>query len=200
MRHVSIDYDVTTPANTMLTAESGSGDLQLCQFERNRAGAAGSGSIRADKLGAGPSSKPARVASKRRTSWAPLPFRPGQAKCVHELGSAGDVVAGTGSGSIKLTDVQGADQGGNRLRHPRDQRPAYFPMEAGDGFRGHRDCRLAATLVSRWMRRPARARSKRIFRSPCGAPSTSTTSPEPSTAAALRSRRKPVQGIFGFSS
>src|ERR1700684_652978 len=29
MRHVSIDYEITTPANTMLAAESGSGDLQL---------------------------------------------------------------------------------------------------------------------------------------------------------------------------
>src|SRR5580692_5828493 len=27
-RHVNIDYDITTPANTMLVAESGSGDLQ----------------------------------------------------------------------------------------------------------------------------------------------------------------------------
>src|ERR1700723_4247471 len=29
MRHVAIDYEITTPANTMLAAESGSGDLQL---------------------------------------------------------------------------------------------------------------------------------------------------------------------------
>ena len=28
-RHVSIDYEITTPANTMLVAESGSGELQL---------------------------------------------------------------------------------------------------------------------------------------------------------------------------
>ena len=57
----------------------------------------------------------------------------------------------------------------------------------------------AAALVSRWMRKPARARSKRIFRSPCGDPWTSITLREPSTEAARPSRRKRVRGMSGFS-
>ncbi len=52
-RHVSIDYEITTPTNTMLTAESGSGDLQLSNLTGTVRGHTGSGSIRADKLGAG---------------------------------------------------------------------------------------------------------------------------------------------------
>ncbi len=53
MRHVSIDYEITTPANTMLSAESGSGDLQLSNLSGTVKAHTGSGSIRADKLGAG---------------------------------------------------------------------------------------------------------------------------------------------------
>src|SRR5277367_3071801 len=51
-RHVSIDYEITTPANTMLVAESGSGDLQLSNMNGTVKGHTGSGSIHADKLGA----------------------------------------------------------------------------------------------------------------------------------------------------
>jgi hypothetical protein len=52
-RHVTIDYDITTPANTMLVAESGSGDLQLSNINGTVKAHTGSGSIRADKLGSG---------------------------------------------------------------------------------------------------------------------------------------------------
>src|ERR1700761_5178176 len=52
-RHVSIDYEITTPASTMLVAESGSGDLQLSSMKGTVKAHTGSGSIRADKLGAG---------------------------------------------------------------------------------------------------------------------------------------------------
>ena len=53
MHHVSIDYDVTAPSNTMLQAESGSGDLKLSNMTGTVKGHTGSGSIEADKLGAG---------------------------------------------------------------------------------------------------------------------------------------------------
>src|ERR1700691_3113446 len=52
-RHASIDYEITTPTNTMLSAESGSGDLQLSNLNGTVRGHTGSGSIRADKLGSG---------------------------------------------------------------------------------------------------------------------------------------------------
>ena len=51
MRHVTIDYEITTPANTMLVAESGSGDLQLSNLNGTVRAHTGSGSIHADKLG-----------------------------------------------------------------------------------------------------------------------------------------------------
>jgi hypothetical protein len=53
MRHVAIDYEVTAPSNTMLTAESGSGDLKISNMTGTVKGHTGSGSIEADKLGAG---------------------------------------------------------------------------------------------------------------------------------------------------
>ena len=52
-RHVSIDYEITTPANTMLVAESGSGDLQVSNINGTVKAHTGSGSIRAEKLGSG---------------------------------------------------------------------------------------------------------------------------------------------------
>jgi hypothetical protein len=52
-RHVSIDYEITTPAHTMLVAESGSGDLQISNIDGTVKAHTGSGSIRADKLGSG---------------------------------------------------------------------------------------------------------------------------------------------------
>ena len=51
--HVSIDYEITTPAHTMLVAESGSGDLQVSNIDGTVKAHTGSGSIRADKLGSG---------------------------------------------------------------------------------------------------------------------------------------------------
>src|ERR1700677_3392694 len=53
MRHVSIDYEIKTPGNTMLVAESGSGDLQPSNINGTVRAHTGSGSIHADRLGAG---------------------------------------------------------------------------------------------------------------------------------------------------
>jgi hypothetical protein len=42
-RHASIDYEITTPANTMLVAETGSGDLQLSNINGTVRAHTGSG-------------------------------------------------------------------------------------------------------------------------------------------------------------
>jgi len=108
MRHVSIDYEITTPANTMLTAESGSGDLQLSNLNGTVRAHTGSGSIRADKLGAGSRLETGSGSIEATNLMGSTTLQTGSGEVQAELGSAGDVVAGTGSGSIKLTNVQGA--------------------------------------------------------------------------------------------
>jgi Putative adhesin len=108
MRHVSIDYEITTPANTMLTAESGSGDLQLSNLNGTVQGHTGSGSIRADKLGPGSKLDTGSGSIEATQLMGSTTLQTGSGDVRAELGSAGDVVAGTGSGTIKLTNVQGA--------------------------------------------------------------------------------------------
>jgi hypothetical protein len=108
MRHVSIDYEITTPANTMLTAESGSGDLQLSNLNGTVQAHTGSGSIRADKLGAGSRLETGSGSIEATNLMGSTTLQTGSGEVRAELGSAGDVVAGTGSGSIKLTNVHGA--------------------------------------------------------------------------------------------
>src|ERR1700677_4718370 len=108
MRHVSIDYEITTPANTMLAAESGSGDLQRSSLNGTVQAHTGSGSIRADKLGSGSKLETGSGSIEATNLGGSTTLQTGSGEVRAQLGSAGDVVAGTGSGSIKLTDVHGA--------------------------------------------------------------------------------------------
>jgi hypothetical protein len=108
MRHVSIDYEITTPANTMLVAESGSGDLQLSNLNGTVQAHTGSGSIRADKLGAGSKLDTGSGSIEATNLMGSSTLQTGSGDIRAGLGSAGDVVAGTGSGTINLTGVQGA--------------------------------------------------------------------------------------------
>lgn len=49
--NVSIDYDITLPSNTQLTAHSGSGDLRIINVSGSTDASTGSGDIQADGLG-----------------------------------------------------------------------------------------------------------------------------------------------------
>src|SRR3984885_12268851 len=120
MRHVSIDYDVTTPANTMLTAESGSGDLQLSNLNGTVRAHTGSGSIRADKLGAGSRLETGSGSIEATNLMGSTTLQTGSGEVRAELGSARGEVAGTGSGTIKLTGVQGAIKVGSGARFTLD--------------------------------------------------------------------------------
>src|ERR1700728_4703829 len=107
-RHVSIDYEITTPANTMLVAESGSGDLQLSNLNGTVKAHTGSGSIRAEKLGSGSRLETGSGSIEATNLIGSNTLQTGSGEIHAQLASAGDVVAGTGSGDIKLADVQGA--------------------------------------------------------------------------------------------
>jgi len=107
MHHVSIDYEITTPANTMLSAESGSGDLQLSNLSGTVKGNTGSGDIRADKLGASSRLETGSGTIEANNLMGSTSLQTGSGDIRAQLGAAGDVVAVTGSGSIKVANVQG---------------------------------------------------------------------------------------------
>jgi hypothetical protein len=133
--HVSIDYDITTPANTMLVAESGSGDLQLSNLNGTVKGHTGSGSIRADKLGSGSRLETGSGTIEASNLMGATTLQTGSGEIRAQLSSAGDVVAGTGSGDIKLENVQGAVKAetGSGTLEISGQPTAPWKLETGSG-------------------------------------------------------------------
>jgi hypothetical protein len=134
-RHVTIDYDITTPANTMLVAESGSGDLQLSNINGTVKAHTGSGSIRADKLGSGSKLETGSGSIEANNLAGSTNLQTGSGEIRASLSSAGDVVAGTGSGSIRLENVQGslkAETGSGTLEIS-GQPTAPWKLETGSG-------------------------------------------------------------------
>ncbi len=133
--HVSIDYEITTPTNTMLVAESGSGDLQLSNLSGTVKAHTGSGSIHAEKLGAGSKLETGSGTIDANNLMGSTSMQTGSGEIRAQLASAGDVVAGTGSGSIKLENVQGslkAETGSGSLEIS-GQPTAPWKLETGSG-------------------------------------------------------------------
>lgn len=134
-RHVSIDYEITTPANTMLVAESGSGDLQISNINGTVKAQTGSGSIHADKLGAGSKLETGSGTIDANNLMGSTTLQTGSGEIRAQLASAGDVVAGTGSGDIKLENVQGAlkAETGSGTLEISGQPTAPWKLETGSG-------------------------------------------------------------------
>jgi len=134
-RHVSVDYEITTPTNTMLVAESGSGDLQLSGISGTVRAHTGSGSVRADKLGSGSRLESGSGTIEANNLQGATSLQTGSGEIRAQLGSAGDVVASTGSGSINLGNVQGAvkaDTGSGSIEIS-GQPTAPWKLETGSG-------------------------------------------------------------------
>jgi hypothetical protein len=133
--HVTIDYDITTPANTMLVAESGSGDLQLSGVGGTVRAHTGSGSIHADKLGSGSRLESGSGSIEANNLQGATTLQTGSGSIRAQLSAAGDVTASTGSGSIELGNVQGAlkaDTGSGEIRVS-GQPTAPWKLETGSG-------------------------------------------------------------------
>jgi hypothetical protein len=88
--HVSIDYEITTPKNTHLKAESGSGDLKAVSMNGGVRLETGSGSVNGDDLGGDGY------------------LQTGSGDIRVNFSNGGNVTAGAGSGSIRLTGVKGS--------------------------------------------------------------------------------------------
>jgi Putative adhesin len=135
MHHVSIDYEITTPSNTMLVAESGSGDLQLSNLNGTVKAHTGSGSIHAEKLGAGSRLETGSGTIDADNLLGSTTLQTGSGEIRAHLISAGDVIASTGSGSIKLENVQGAVKAetGSGSLEVSGQPTSPWKLETGSG-------------------------------------------------------------------
>jgi hypothetical protein len=135
MRHVSIDYEVTAPPNTTLTAESGSGDLKISNMTGTVKGHTGSGSIEADKVGAGSRLDTGSGSITASNVMGSATLSTGSGEIHAQLGAAGDVSAETGSGSIRLENVQGGlkAETGSGSMDVSGQPTSPWKLETGSG-------------------------------------------------------------------
>lgn len=88
--NISIDYDVTVPADVALNLHSGSGDVEVNNVGRFLSAASGSGNIRA------------------RGTHGPLDLESGSGDLQIDDANAGDVKARTGSGNIHINGFSGS--------------------------------------------------------------------------------------------
>ena len=135
-RHASIDYEITTPANTMLVAETGSGDLQLSNINGTVRAHTGSGSIHAEKLGSGSRLETGSGSIDANGLMGSTTLQTGSGEIHAQLSSKGDVIAVTGFGDIKLADVQGAvkaETGSGTLEISGQPTTAPWKLETGSG-------------------------------------------------------------------
>jgi beta-lactamase regulating signal transducer with metallopeptidase domain len=90
---ISIDYQIEAPAGTLLTANSGSGDIVDEGVGQNAKLQTGSGDIHATGLE------------------GPITVKTGSGNIVAEQSGQGEVIAETGSGDIELKDIHGGFHG-----------------------------------------------------------------------------------------
>lgn len=107
-QNVSIDYDVTVPAQTKVTSQTGSGDQKISGVLLPLTARTGSGGVMLDQVGAD-----ARVSSgsgdlKINSIKGTLTADTGSGNIVAQ-GIAGAIVAHTGSGEIELEQVAAGD-------------------------------------------------------------------------------------------
>jgi len=108
--NVGISYDLTVPEQTQVTAQTGSGSIEVSDVRGPADLRTGSGSIRAESIGGGGA---ARAGGERRAGPA-MGYNAGgavQARTgsgtITVMGAGGDVNATTGSGGITISQVGG---------------------------------------------------------------------------------------------
>jgi len=135
-RNISIDYDVTTPRSTLLTAHTGSGEIQADGVGPNSRFSTGSGSIHATHI-PGPTTLETGSGPITLTLSGPgdLKVHTGSGS-IHVEGLSGALQAGTGSGSIQIAGTPTADwrlsAGSGSIRLSVGSNPR-FTLEASTG-------------------------------------------------------------------
>ncbi len=106
-RHVSIDYDITVPADTSLEAHSGSGNVQVTGVRSGVQAQTGSGDIRLRDLGGRLHAQTGRGNVRAEDVAAPFYAHAGSGNIEASLNGSGDVDVETGSGTIRMRGIKG---------------------------------------------------------------------------------------------
>ncbi|HKO18928.1 MAG TPA: DUF4097 family beta strand repeat-containing protein [Acidobacteriaceae bacterium] len=106
-RNITIDYDVTTPAETTLKAGSGSGSIEIGGIQTAVTAHTGSGSIHVDNVGANAQLDTGSGTIRATNVHGGGMLQTGSGGIELSVSGPGDVRAKTGSGSIHVDGVNG---------------------------------------------------------------------------------------------
>jgi len=105
--NISVDYEITVPADTVVRSETGSGNQTADGLKAGFQGHAGSGDIQLDNIGGEIRVETGSGNITGRSLAGPLTLQAGSGDIrIEEVGS-GDVKAGTGSGNVEIRGVNG---------------------------------------------------------------------------------------------
>ena len=107
-RNISIDYDVTTPRATALSAHTGSGSMEIGGILGTVTVGSGSGSIHIDNIGPAPRIETGSGHIQATNVHGAAFVQTGSGSIELSLAAPGDVSAHTGSGSIHVDGVSGS--------------------------------------------------------------------------------------------
>lgn len=107
-RHVSISYDITTPAATRVTANTGSGNIDLQGLQGRVSADTGSGDIELRDITAEVRSHTGSGRISAQNVGAPFVASTGSGDMDIRLNSPGDVDVHTGSGGIRVEHANGS--------------------------------------------------------------------------------------------
>jgi len=103
-QNVSIDYDVTVPAQTKLSSQTGSGDQNIRDLQLSVSARTGSGNVTAENIGASLHARSGSGNLKLTSVNGSLDGETGSGN-IRANGIAGDVTVNTGSGTIEVQQV-----------------------------------------------------------------------------------------------
>ncbi len=106
-RHVSISYEVTVPADTIVQAHSGSGGINVAGVRSGVDVNTGSGDIHLTDLGAKVNAHTGSGGIRAENISAPFTGRTGSGDIETQLSGSGDVDVQTGSGGVRLRGIKG---------------------------------------------------------------------------------------------
>jgi DUF4097 and DUF4098 domain-containing protein YvlB len=109
-RHVSIDYEITLPADASVLAHSGSGNIGVDGVRSTVEAHTGSGDIRARDIGSKFRAHTGNGNIRAESVAAPFFAETGSGDIEAELTGSGDVEARTGSGTIRVRGIKGGVQ------------------------------------------------------------------------------------------
>jgi DUF4097 and DUF4098 domain-containing protein YvlB len=109
-RHVSISYEVTVPANTVVQAHSGSGNVEVTGVRSDVQAHSGSGDLRLQDLGGRVNVQTGSGNIQAQNVTAPFSGQTGSGDIEASLTGSGEVDVHTGSGTIRVKGIKGGIQ------------------------------------------------------------------------------------------